>query len=81
MVLQAAFTAGGGAVGVMQQRGGTHDLQVSAFVFCQAFRHAVNALDVREIVHRIGVDVPLFGLFKREHIQPLTTKVTKNTKG
>ena len=64
MVLQAAFTAGGGAVGVMQQRGGAHDLQVSAFLFCQALRHAVDALNVRKIVHRVGVDVPLFGLFK-----------------
>ena len=61
-MLAAHVAAGGGAVGVVQQGGGEHNLKVCTFFLRQAACHAVHALDVREVVHRIGVDIPFSGL-------------------
>ncbi len=71
VVLAAHVAAGGGAVGVVQQGGGIHDLRVSAFCLRQALRHAVHALNVREIVHGVSVFVPFTGFFESYHGHPI----------
>ena len=67
MVAGAPGALRGGAFRVVQQGGGAHDLQVGAFGCCQVLGHAVDAQDVRKIVHRVGVGVPGAGLFKGWH--------------
>ncbi len=60
VVAAAALVAAGGgaALGIVQQGGGVHDLQVGAFSKRQAFRHLVDAQDVVKAVHGVAGRVP-----------------------
>ncbi len=67
VVLFAHLTARGGSVRVMQQGGSMHDLQVGTFRQGKAFRHAVDAFDMREIMYGVCVLIPIFRLFQCQH--------------
>jgi len=67
VVFLAYIAAWGGAVGIVQQGSGTDDLEVSTFSAGESFRHAVYALNVGEIVYRVGVFVPFPGLVESQH--------------
>jgi hypothetical protein len=62
-MFQARFAARCGTLSIVQQRSGMDDLQVGALHARQPVRHAIDTLNVREIVHRVGVDIPFSGLF------------------